>query len=57
LSTSTPILFGRSFTWPSEAMTRYCLPRYLLIVFAFAAILLLREPWTLSPHFNKVLAW
>src|SRR5215472_10974812 len=36
LSRSTPILlFGRSFTWPSEASTSKSLPRYLLIVFAF----------------------
>src|SRR5215471_13510599 len=34
---STPsLLFGKSFTWPSEAFTTKSLPRYLLIVFAFA---------------------
>src|SRR5947207_387952 len=37
LSKSMPILLlGRSFTWPSEKSTSYSLPRYLLIVFAFA---------------------
>src|ERR1700677_4047819 len=37
LSTSTARSFlGRSLTWPSEAFTTNCLPRYLPIVFAFA---------------------
>ena len=36
-STSTArSFFGRSLTWPSDALTTYCLPRYLLMVFAFA---------------------
>ena len=35
--TSTPrSFFGRSLTWPSEALTRNFLPRYLPIVFALA---------------------
>ncbi len=34
---STPsVFFGRSFTWPSDASTSYSLPRYLLMVLAFA---------------------
>src|SRR5262244_1642495 len=34
---STPsLLFGKSLTWPSEAFTTKSLPRYLLIVLAFA---------------------
>src|SRR6185437_391115 len=34
---STPILFfGKSLTWPTEASTIKSLPRYLLIVLAFA---------------------
>src|SRR3954451_15070412 len=37
LSTSTAKSFlGKSLTWPKEALTRYCLPRYFPIVFAFA---------------------
>src|SRR5579883_1995360 len=37
LSTSTERFFlGRSLMWPSEALTRYCRPRYLPMVFAFA---------------------
>src|ERR1700761_9242558 len=36
-SSSTPMsFFGRSMMWPIEASTWYSLPRYLLIVFAFA---------------------
>src|ERR1700684_3720971 len=36
-STSTArSFFGRSLMWPSEALTMYCLPRYLLMVFALA---------------------
>ena len=37
LSTSTERFFlGRSFTWPRDALTVNCFPRYLPIVFAFA---------------------
>src|SRR5215831_3249617 len=71
LSTSTARSFlGRSFTWPREAFTTKFLPRYLLIVFAFAgdstitrafAIKLHSQnkppPWMAPselPHFNKV---
>src|ERR1022692_2885740 len=36
-STSTARSFlGRSLIWPSDALTTYCLPRYLLMVFALA---------------------
>src|SRR3989304_1151765 len=35
-STSTPnLLFGRSLTWPIDAMTVYFLPKYLFSVLAF----------------------
>ena len=35
-STFTPsLLLGRSLTWPTDAMTLYLEPRYLLIIFAF----------------------
>ena len=33
-SMSTPSFFGRSRMWPTEAMTLYPLPRYLVMVFA-----------------------
>src|ERR1035438_5476623 len=69
LSTSTARSFlGRSLMCPSDAFTTNCLPRYLLMVFAFAgdstitnafAIfsfgMIADYPVTL-PHFNKILA-
>jgi len=54
ISTGEESVFGRSFTWPSEH-DQVLFTRYLLIVFAFAAILLLRGLDTVT-HFNKVLA-
>src|SRR5207245_4867365 len=30
------VFFGRSMTWPRDALTVYSRPKYLLIVFAFA---------------------
>src|SRR6185436_13900806 len=65
LSTSTPsLLFGRSRTWPIDAITLKSRPRYLLMVFAFAgdstttsdfAISPLLQPFAISP-FDLTLA-
>ena len=53
-STSTArSFFGRSLTWPSEAITTNCLPRYLLIVFAFAGDSTITKAFAISNLCSK----
>ncbi len=44
-SMSTPSLRGRSRMWPTEAMTLYPLPRYLVMVFAFDGLSTITSFW------------
>src|SRR5208283_5211749 len=49
-STSTARSFlGRSLMCPSDAFTTNCLPRYLLIVFAFAGDSTITNAFAISP--------
>src|SRR5579863_701614 len=50
LSTSTARSFlGRSLMCPSDAFTTNCLPKYLLIVFAFAGDSTITSAFAISP--------
>ena len=44
-SMSTPSFRGRSRMWPTDAMTLYPLPRYLVMVFAFEGLSTITSFW------------